>query len=132
VQTHNRFRKALIKLSPFGQTNVENDKLLSLAKFVCGHWFAADNKMSINDLARAMETEAGAFCRPMKGTRLIPSDVNILLSGIPGFSWKLHKGFLFWSYAKTDSGRYPHHCWTGEFDRLLARIKQISLTPSRP
>jgi len=124
VQMHKPLRKALIKLSPFRKASVENDKLLSLAKFVCGHWFAANNKLSINDLAMAMEKEAGAFCRPMKGTRPMPSDIDKLLSRIPRFKWKLHKGFLFWSYGKTDSGRYPHHCWTREFDRLLARIQQ--------
>jgi hypothetical protein len=32
VQTHKRFRNALIKLSPFGKKSAENEKLLSLAK----------------------------------------------------------------------------------------------------
>lgn len=123
VQTHEPFRKALIKLSPFGQ-RVENDKLVSLAKFVCGHWFAANNKMTIDNLAKAMETEAGAFCRPKKGTRSMPSHIKGILSRIPGFRWKIEKGFFSWSWGSTDSGRYPHHCWTREFERLLSRIQQ--------
>lgn len=124
VQTHKPFRDALIKLSPFAYNNAENDKLLSLATFLCGYWLMADNEISINDLAVGMEAGTGAFCRPMKGNRRIPSDVRRLLSTIPNFEWTLHKGFLFWSYGRADSGRYPHHCWTQEFDRLLWRIRR--------
>jgi hypothetical protein len=125
VQSNQEFRNALIRLSPFTLATAENDKLLSLATFICGHWFTADNEISIEGLAGAMESDAGAFSRPMRGNRPMPSDVSRFLSEVPRFKWTLSKGFLFWKYGNTDSGRYPHHCWTSEFARLLRRIRQI-------
>jgi hypothetical protein len=125
VQTHQGFRNALIKLSPFSKHDVESEKLLTLAKFLCGHWVtAANNKVSIADLARAMQTEAGAFCRPAKGNKKIPSDVARILAAVPGFTWKMRKGFFFWTYGTTDSGRYPHHCWSPEFTQLIERFRK--------
>lgn len=128
VQTHNAFRNALIKLSPFNEDNVENEKLLTLARFLCGHWFDATNHLSTQELARAIDNEPGAFLRPMKGSRQMPAIVKKVLSSIPQFKWTLSKGFLFWNYGITDSGRYPHHCWTREFDQLILRIKKTRPT----
>jgi len=86
VQTHQAFRDALIKLSPFSKHDAENEKLLSLATFLCGNWVTANNKISVENLARAMEGAPGAFCRPLKGNKKMPSDVARILSEIPGFS----------------------------------------------
>jgi hypothetical protein len=125
VQSHEAFRNALIRLSPFSKREAENDKLLTLATFLCGHWLTGvNNKVSVADIARAMESEAAAFCRPLKGNKKIPPDIARMLSAIPGFTWEMRKGFLSWRYGATDSGRYPHHCWTSAFARLLKNLRK--------
>jgi hypothetical protein len=118
------FRRALVALSPFHLSNAETEKLVSLAKFILGHWVDASKGLHLRKLVKRLNQETGTYCRPIRGSRPLPKRVRKILSAIPHLSCRMSKGFLFWRYGKGDSGRFPHHCWTGEFKNLMQHIAE--------
>jgi hypothetical protein len=124
VQTWLPFRSALICISPFTFSDVQSDKLRALANIILGAWVSAPNELSISELAHALERTPTAFARPLAGTAKLPVDVRAIFRRIPGFRFKVRKGFLFWSCGPVDNGIYPFSMRTKEFGNLIKRLRK--------
>jgi hypothetical protein len=122
--TYKPFRRALVRISPFGLSDAESDKLSALATFLVGIWASAPNKISLEELAKQLEGKPMLYMRPMGQPRRFPADVAKILRRIPGFIFRVRKGYLFWNWGQADNGIYPFHTGTKAFQNLTKRIRK--------
>jgi hypothetical protein len=124
VQSYRPFREALITVTPFSLPHIETDKLVTLARLILAIWISAPNRLTVKKLAIHLRSTQCAFVRPMTPFLPMPVGVERILGRIPGFRFKLQKGFLFWSCGSVNNGVYPHNATTRQFRNLMNRIKK--------
>ncbi|MEM8723361.1 MAG: hypothetical protein AAGE84_29430 [Cyanobacteria bacterium P01_G01_bin.39] len=103
----------------------EPDKLECVASVLCAAWSHSEkSRISVMELLTKAQTPYPSYIRSLELDKedILRPEVKDILDNIPGFSYKLSKGFLHWSFLNYGKGSFPCSYETEEFRRFQERV----------